>query len=87
MLGQLNFTDPWLRHQPEPDERSCGRFCRCTRYCSVLVFQRSRPAFNNAAGLPNGADANVVLGQLNFTNHGSATTESPLKSPLRRDSG
>jgi sugar lactone lactonase YvrE len=37
--------------------------------------------FDNAATLPNGAPANVVLGQSTFTANGTATTQSGMKNP------
>ncbi|MGB8214045.1 MAG: hypothetical protein WCE68_10850, partial [Anaerolineales bacterium] len=82
VLGQLNFTNHGSATSQSRMNAPAGVFVDAAGILWVADYSNNRVLrFNNAAGLPNGANANVVLGQLNFTNHGSATSQSRLKSP------
>jgi sugar lactone lactonase YvrE len=81
VLGQPNFTGGGATTASSMD-RPVGLAVDTAGRLWVADFFNNRVLrFDGAAGKPNGANADGVLGQPNFTSNGAATTASGMNSP------
>jgi sugar lactone lactonase YvrE len=82
VLGQLDFTSNGLATTQSGMDNPIGVFVDSSGRLWVADTWNYRVLrFDNAASKANGADADGVLGQPNFTSHSSATTQKGMYAP------
>lgn len=83
-LGQQDFTTYVSDHTAGRMSSPNGVFVDGAGRLWVSDLSNHRVLrFDNAAAKANGADADGVLGQLNFTNNAPSTSQSRMNNPLR----
>jgi sugar lactone lactonase YvrE len=82
VLGQLNFTSNGYTTTQAGMDYPVGVFVDAGGRLWVADYNNNRVVrFDNAAAKSNGANADGVLGQQNFTSSGQGTTQSGMELP------
>lgn len=83
VLGQTNFTNNGAATAQNRFNNNTGIYVGSTGTLWVTEFANNRVLrFDNASSKATGANADGVLGQVNFTNNGAAVTQNGMQGPL-----
>jgi sugar lactone lactonase YvrE len=82
VLGQANFTDNASSATQNGMAVPYGLAVEGERLWVVDTYNNRVLRFENAASKPNGANADGVLGQLDFTSSASAVSQAGFETPL-----